>query len=460
MSDSLKHKIFVETDCIPEQTMFDYIDKKLSAKECHAVEKHLLHCDLCSDALEGLELTKNRGRIAAINQKISERIASPIKENKLVAFNYKLIISIAASILLLIGGVFFFNHFNQKNEIAEFKSEPAISLPPSSTSVPIDETIQEKANTVTPGESKLEQTKETEVGNSGSLMTRREQESVPEGKLTQEQSVVASGAGAASRVSDVQSEIVQSEENVKAVPAPAPAKSSNSVSQNGFQKDLKDDSDEEQKKLEVITVASDEERLELAEPTISTALASQEARDKNDRSADSGEKNTEAKKSANTRSPFRAKFKENKSATRESAAENATGDIAYDAAPQSLVNDNQNAEKGTIVEVSSKQDQKVYEVVEQMPEFPGGQDSLRKFIHRNFKYPENSENERKSKSTIYVTFIVDKEGMVKQATIFKGINSELDKEAKRVVNKMPRWKPGKNNGETVAVRVNLPIKLD
>ena len=66
MSDSLKHKIFIRTDCVSEQTMFDYIDKKLSAKESHSVEKHLLHCELCSDALEGLELTKTRTRIAAI----------------------------------------------------------------------------------------------------------------------------------------------------------------------------------------------------------------------------------------------------------------------------------------------------------------------------------------------------------------------------------------------------------
>src|ERR1035437_6866664 len=118
MNDSLKHIIFTETDCISEQTMFDYIDKKLSAKENHSVEKHLLSCELCSDALDGLEVLKSRTRISSLNQNISERIAAPIvkKETKTISFYYKLAASIAAAIMLLIGGVFFFEQINKKNE--------------------------------------------------------------------------------------------------------------------------------------------------------------------------------------------------------------------------------------------------------------------------------------------------------------------------------------------------------
>ena len=113
MSDSAKHTIFTETDCISEQTMFDYIDKKLSAKECHIVEKHLLHCELCTDALEGLELVKDRGRIARINQAVQERIAAPVEEkkNKIIPFSYKVILSIAAALLLLIGSAYIFTLF-------------------------------------------------------------------------------------------------------------------------------------------------------------------------------------------------------------------------------------------------------------------------------------------------------------------------------------------------------------
>ena len=101
MSEELKHKIYSATECISEQKMFDYIDNKLNAKEQHLVEKHLLDCDLCSDALEGLTLLKNRKRIATVHQKISERIIPISKqESKIIFFNFKTITSIAASSLI------------------------------------------------------------------------------------------------------------------------------------------------------------------------------------------------------------------------------------------------------------------------------------------------------------------------------------------------------------------------
>ena len=81
MSDSLKHIIFTETDCISEQTMFDYIDNKLSAKERHIVEKHMLDCELCSDAMEGLEIVRDRNRISIINKTVDELI-SPIEKKE------------------------------------------------------------------------------------------------------------------------------------------------------------------------------------------------------------------------------------------------------------------------------------------------------------------------------------------------------------------------------------------
>src|ERR1035437_2859758 len=115
MSEELKHKIYSATDCISEQTLFDYIDNKLNAKEQHLVEKHLLDCDLCSDALEGLELLKDRNQITTINQKINARVIFiPKKENKITFFNFKTITSIAAAVALLIGGVFLFNQFAPK----------------------------------------------------------------------------------------------------------------------------------------------------------------------------------------------------------------------------------------------------------------------------------------------------------------------------------------------------------
>ena len=125
MSEELKHKIYSATECISEQKMFDYIDNKLNAHEQHKVEKHLLDCELCSDALEGLELLKNRNRITSINNKIIERLSiTPKKNSKIIFFNFKTITSIAAAIALLVGGVFLFKQFApQKMQENEEKQE-------------------------------------------------------------------------------------------------------------------------------------------------------------------------------------------------------------------------------------------------------------------------------------------------------------------------------------------------
>jgi hypothetical protein len=127
MSKELKHKLFTDSDCISEQTMFDYIDHKLSPKDQHIVEKHMLDCDLCSDAFEGLTLLDDRNRIRVIDRLIKERIA--VKSSKIIGINYKILISIAAGLLLLTGGIFFFRLYSNdfiesKKDMADLKTPP------------------------------------------------------------------------------------------------------------------------------------------------------------------------------------------------------------------------------------------------------------------------------------------------------------------------------------------------
>jgi protein TonB len=146
MSDS-KNKIFISTDCIPEQTLFDYIDNKLSAKENNAVEKHLLDCELCSDALEGLKLVKDRTRIRVINQKVKEFIA-PGHDKKVVTINYRLITAIAAGLALLIGSVFFFQQFTsnsmmEQKSVADIKKIPSEPLPAITEEILTDSVVNE-----------------------------------------------------------------------------------------------------------------------------------------------------------------------------------------------------------------------------------------------------------------------------------------------------------------------------
>jgi len=102
---------------------------------------------------------------------------------------------------------------------------------------------------------------------------------------------------------------------------------------------------------------------------------------------------------------------------------------------------------------------KVYfEEVDVMPEYPGGKDALFKFISENVQYPENAKKEGIT-GKVYVSFVVDKDGSVNDVGIARGVDSELDKEALRVIKKLKNWKPGKKEGELVKVGFTLPIKF-
>ena len=107
---------------------------------------------------------------------------------------------------------------------------------------------------------------------------------------------------------------------------------------------------------------------------------------------------------------------------------------------------------------TNPEDENVFFIVEQMPEFPGGELALRKYVATNVNYPvEALENGISGK--VYVTFVVSKDGSVADAEIARGVDPLLDKEALRVVNSLPKWKPGYQNGEPVNVKYTVPINF-
>lgn len=95
-----------------------------------------------------------------------------------------------------------------------------------------------------------------------------------------------------------------------------------------------------------------------------------------------------------------------------------------------------------------------------MPEFPQGIDSLQRFILNNLKYPE-SEKGKGLNGVIYVQFVVDKVGKVKDPKILRSIlgGEILDQAVLEVINKMPDWIPGEQQGKKVPVYFNLPVRF-
>ena len=102
--------------------------------------------------------------------------------------------------------------------------------------------------------------------------------------------------------------------------------------------------------------------------------------------------------------------------------------------------------------------EKVFTIVQQMPSFQGGSNSLKAYLIKNTFYPQ-SAREDCTNGTVYVTFVVAKTGDIKDVKVLRGIGTDFDKEAIRVIKSMPRWIPGKQNGVAVNVQMNLPIKF-
>jgi protein TonB len=94
--------------------------------------------------------------------------------------------------------------------------------------------------------------------------------------------------------------------------------------------------------------------------------------------------------------------------------------------------------------------------VEQNPEFPGGQEAMMKWIYNNLRYPAAAQ-EMGIAGRVTIQFTVWKDGAIRDITVLRGVESSLDKEAVRVVGKMPKWLPGKQGGRAVSVRFILPI---
>ena len=111
-----------------------------------------------------------------------------------------------------------------------------------------------------------------------------------------------------------------------------------------------------------------------------------------------------------------------------------------------------------IIEIEEEDDEEFFMVVENMPEFPGGDLGLMKFIQKNVKYPAIAK-EYNITGKVYVSFIVDKGGSVTNVKIVRGVDKNLDAEALRVVSALPKYKPGKQRGKPVRVMCTIPINF-
>jgi len=100
----------------------------------------------------------------------------------------------------------------------------------------------------------------------------------------------------------------------------------------------------------------------------------------------------------------------------------------------------------------------IYQIVEEMPQFPGGEKAMMEYVAKNVKYPQEAKD-KEIQGRVFVGFIVEKDGSVNEVKVLRGIGGGCDEEAARVISAMPKWKPGKQKGEPVRVSYQIPINF-
>lgn len=110
------------------------------------------------------------------------------------------------------------------------------------------------------------------------------------------------------------------------------------------------------------------------------------------------------------------------------------------------------------IEIIEEDDEEIFMVVENMPEFPGGDLGLMKYIQKNVKYPPIAK-EYNITGKVYISFVVDKSGSVTNVKVVRGVDKNLDAEAVRVIKSLPKYKPGKQRGKAVRVMFTVPINF-
>lgn len=107
---------------------------------------------------------------------------------------------------------------------------------------------------------------------------------------------------------------------------------------------------------------------------------------------------------------------------------------------------------------SEQTQEKVYDKVDQMPEFPGGQSELINFMVKSISYPAEAKK-KGIQGKVFVEFVIGKDGAIRDVKVAKGVDPMLDAEAVRVVSSMPNWVPGVEKGKQVSVQYTLPINF-
>ncbi len=461
-------KIFDQTGCLSEEALVEYAHGHLDIHLKKQVEIHINECDFCRDALEGISLMKSkessRAAIAQLNEKILNHGKPQSAGGKVILMNYWRVAAAVTLFIVLGGGVMFValnpafkkdvahKETEEKEKVLAENKQPEAPKP--------DEQITDTVSAVfEPAPPKQEEI----------LLLEKQKDENSDVELVERIENGASGNGAAAQ--PVTTEDISAKDfttmtatggTSNAAPSyynpqgwtatQAPGTFRDSVFTFDTDKYLSDD-------------VSGVKNLETSESLSTVEITSSQTKS----SAKKSQKETDEKAKSESKAKAESEKKARQQAElaqqnyKEVAKAEEAPTVGYDtqkvAEEKQEVDESRKDVDGEARLAEAKNDEgKVFAFVEQMPEYPGGAEALKKYIAQNIQYPQ-AAREKSISGTVHVSYIVTEKGKVTNVKVFRSVDENLDREALRVVSSIKGYAAGKQGGKPVSVQMNIPVKF-
>jgi TonB family protein len=428
-------------DCFSEEKLVKYVNNELSSEENSVIDKHLEHCEMCSDVVDGLLMMDSASDIfiekKLLDEEIDKLIAGSTKKRIILNTKFRAIAAVA--LLLIISGTYFIaNQLTEKNQNIGIETA-------------------DKDNSFDNQIKPIEKPHEQELAGLEEKATSEEQQPEPfffsspvhefdsDYKVLAELDVEEGGEKSITdktenSLDEVDSDSFTTASYDKEFGAPGSGSNSGTVPS--------------------VVQSTDSRKPDLSGSAAGDELLTKEATstggtfnifDVPDKKLEEGQANKVSQKDRDKISDRDLTRNERNSSQAQSPAR--TEDIVV-VETLSIIDVDMSVleEEADEIEVIS------FAIVEQKPIYPGGDSALLKFIAENTIYPEEAK-QNKIQGKVYVKFVIDTEGAVTNVEVVKGVAPILDQEAVRVIKLLPRWTPAKQRGKPVAVSYLIPINF-
>ncbi|MGE0637565.1 MAG: TonB family protein [Bacteroidia bacterium] len=428
-------KIFDETGCLSEEALTEYAHGKLDIHLRKQVEIHANECDFCRDALEGISLMKSkeasRFAVAQLNAKISGKGDIKPTGGKVIQMHF---LRLAAAVLLffVLGGGVLYLALNPpfKNEVASNKSEEKVladnKAPVNTNGVVTDSIVANGFIAQPPPDASVVSALPVEEG------LRKEQDN------TIAQPITGTGGALAETTTAEDLEI----DDYNKMTATGGASNAAPTYYNP-QSD-----------------ANQQPTLFNSEKYVSDGIAGNDNDDESAKNLSSVEIASSKSKAADKKAQKEAEKRSREELASKTVTAQEAPSVAYDALK--VAEEKQEvdqARRKVEDEAGTKNDDtKVYAFAEEMPQYPGGNEALKKHIRDNVKYPQTAKEQAVS-GTVYISYVVNAAGKVTNVKVWKSVSKDLDNEAVRVVSSLKDFTPGKQEGKQVSVQMTIPVKF-